>query len=304
MSERTIVICEKSIFPRNTRERFLPLDSPAGRRLAEQGILLAGISSCGRGFEIGRVEPPFHLLQFTLAGEGLLVTPRGRRVLRPGDLMVCPAYRSTHVHMTRRKRWKHLFFRLEANRLWRTLGQHPEIVVSPGHRGDDLERAMDRFMDESLSQRSDSNAVARLYGDLILAYLEREIGFLGTRKDQELKERLDRIWQAVDQSLGQSWSLEEMARSAALSRSHLNRLSLRFFKRTPMQMVTHLRMVRAQSLLAHTEMPVWQVAEVVGYSNQFAFSAAFSRHLGCSPTAHRHQARGLVVPGSGPITGP
>jgi AraC-like DNA-binding protein len=296
MSKRAIVICEKSILPRSTRERFLPLESPAGRRLAAQGLLLAGVSSCGKGFEIGRVDAPFHLLLFTVAGRGLLVTREGQRLLRPGDLMVCPAHRSDHVHATRGVHWKHLFLRLEENRLWAGLQRYPGIIVSPGHRTADLEHAMDRFIYESMSQRSDSAAVASQYAELILAYLEREISFLGSRKDQELRERLDRLWQSVDSDLGKSWTLADLAAQGALSRSHLTRLSLRFFKRSPMQMVAHLRMARAQSLLAHTEMPLAQIAEVLGYSNQFAFSVAFSRHVGHSPSAHRGATRAAGAP--------
>ncbi len=292
MSARAIEICEKSIFPRTTSERFLPLTTAPGRRLAAAGILLAGISSTRRGFEIGRIDPPFHLLLFTVAGRGLLVTREGQTRLRPGDLLVCPAHRSDHVHMTDGDRWKHLFFRLDSSPAWAGLRQYHGMFVSRGHKVGDLENAMDRFIYESLSQRSDSGAVAGLYAELILAYLEREIGFLGSRRDQEMRERLDRLWQDVDSDLARPWTVEELAAGAALSKSHLTRLSLRFFKRSPMQMVTHLRMSRAQSLLARTSMPVSQVAEMLGYSNQFAFSVAFSRHVGCSPTAHRN---GLTV---------
>lgn len=289
MSERAILICEKSIFPKTTSERFLPLETPAGHRLAAAGILLAGISSTRRGFEVGRIDPPFHLLLFTVAGRGLLVTSEGQTPLRPGDLLVGPAHRSDHVHLTDGDRWKHLFFRLDSSRAWAGLRQYRGMFVSRGHKVADLENAMDRFIYESLSQRSDSGAVAGLYAELILAYLEREIAFLGSRRDQELRERLDRLWQAVDSDLAKAWTVDELAAMAALSKSHLTRLSLRFFQRSPMQMVAHLRMSRAQSLLTRTGMPVSQVADMLGYSNQFAFSVAFSRHVGCPPTAHRNR---------------
>lgn len=72
-------------------------------------------------------------------------------------------------------------------------------------------------------------------------------------------------------------------------------------------------MREAQQLLLEAKLSVAQVAERVGYSHQSNFTAAFSDHVGMSPSEYRRhrapvrlsigevEARGAGVPaGSGP----
>ncbi len=42
----------------------------------------------------------------------------------------------------------------------------------------------------------------------------------------------------------------------------------------------------------NTGLPVYQVAEMLGYSSQFAFSVAYSRHVGCAPTGRNAVSAG------------
>ena len=46
-------------------------------------------------------------------------------------------------------------------------------------------------------------------------------------------------------------------------------------------------MEKARALLTHTDLPVQQVAEQVGYGDVSAFSRRFTRHVGLSPRRFR-----------------
>lgn len=83
--------------------------------------------------------------------------------------------------------------------------------------------------------------------------------------------------------LARSWTVAQLARAAALSRSA-------FFERftgavgmTPMEYLTAWRMAVARDLLRRQDLGIAEVAERVGYASASTFSTAFSRHVGQPP---------------------
>ena len=80
------------------------------------------------------------------------------------------------------------------------------------------------------------------------------------------------------------WLRESLAREAALSRSTFFERFNRSIGMTPMAYLLAWRMALAKDLLRRGAGSVAEVAERVGYSSASAFSVAFSRHVGRSPT--------------------
>ena len=88
-----------------------------------------------------------------------------------------------------------------------------------------------------------------------------------------------------------AWSVAELARDAALSRST-------FFERfrqeigvTPMEYLLGWRMALAKDLLRREKVGVAQVAERVGYSSASTFSVAFARFVGTPPMVYAREQR-------------
>lgn len=61
--------------------------------------------------------------------------------------------------------------------------------------------------------------------------------------------------------------------------------------KTPQECVREVRMEHSRGLLAGTALSVRQVARLVGYSNQGAFSEAFKAAMGCTPSRYRRDRR-------------
>ena len=89
------------------------------------------------------------------------------------------------------------------------------------------------------------------------------------------------------------WPIEvaDLARVAHVSSSRLHALFREHLETSPQRHVTRRRLERASDLLRHTALPVADVAQRVGYSDQAAFSRAFRRHTGHSPLAYRRTDR-------------
>ena len=52
-------------------------------------------------------------------------------------------------------------------------------------------------------------------------------------------------------------------------------------------MIANLRMEQAKNLLAYTTLPIKEISQNIGYSNQFYFSAIFKKQTGVSPSVYR-----------------
>ena len=88
-----------------------------------------------------------------------------------------------------------------------------------------------------------------------------------------------------------SWTVAQLAKKVALSRSAFFDRFSRAVGLPPMEYLLAWRMAVAKNLLRHDDIGLAEVAERVGYSSASTFSTAFSRHVGQSPGRY---ARTLV----------
>ena len=83
------------------------------------------------------------------------------------------------------------------------------------------------------------------------------------------------------------WTLDTLAAESGASRASLARRFHDLVGEPPMTFLKNWRMAMAADLLCRPDETVSSVAEKVGYSTAFAFSAAFKRVRGISPQEHR-----------------
>ena len=93
-----------------------------------------------------------------------------------------------------------------------------------------------------------------------------------------------------------AWTVAELAKEAALSRSTFFERFSRAIGVAPMEYLLTWRMALAKDLLRRREGRVSDIAERVGYSSASTFSVAFTRHVGRPPTQYaREQAAAAAV---------
>ena len=85
-------------------------------------------------------------------------------------------------------------------------------------------------------------------------------------------------------------ALDDVARDIATSRRSLQR-AFEGEGITFREAVAVARMRRAKTLLAQGGIPVYQVAERVGYRSKAEFTKAFKRHTGITPSAYARSVR-------------
>jgi AraC family transcriptional regulator len=106
--------------------------------------------------------------------------------------------------------------------------------------------------------------------------------------DDQLRAAIDYIQDHIRESL----DLGSISRAAGLSEFHFARLFKAATGDTPFQFVTRTRMERAKQLLRKTRLPIFEIAERVGFQKPSHFSARFRAVSGCGPVAYRESAVG------------
>lgn len=86
-----------------------------------------------------------------------------------------------------------------------------------------------------------------------------------------------------------AWTVAELAKEAALSRSTFFERFNRAVGVTPMEYLLTWRMALAKNLLRRNEGRVAEVAQRVGYSSASTFSVAFTRHVGRPPSQYARE---------------
>lgn len=105
------------------------------------------------------------------------------------------------------------------------------------------------------------------------------------------EQRVNRIWQYINEHLHGALSVAEVARLVHMSEGTLSRFFHAHLGKTFPRLVNELRIGRACRLLAETEMNVTEIAMACGYHNLSNFNRQFLRLKRASPRAFRQRLR-------------
>ncbi|RUO35090.1 AraC family transcriptional regulator [Aliidiomarina soli] len=98
--------------------------------------------------------------------------------------------------------------------------------------------------------------------------------------------RLARALQAIHADVAHPWTVVQLARLAALSRSAFFQRFTSTLGMTPMDYVVSWRMELAKALLQQGDLPIAEIAHLVGYGSSSTFSVAFKKRLGQTPSQY------------------
>lgn len=145
---------------------------------------------------------------------------------------------------------------------------------------------------EAGSGRPGSEAISRrlsevLFIQVIRHYAEHSsqpVPVLAAIADGHLGKAL----QVMHKAPGGAWTVESLAREAALSRTAFSQRFHGSVGVPPMQYLAGLRMQRARKMLRGGESTA-SIGEAVGYQSEAAFHRAFKKAFGVGPGAYRRQ---------------
>jgi AraC-like DNA-binding protein len=172
----------------------------------------------------------------------------------------------------------------------------PVIKVAAGQGSDT--RWLSQFIHVATLESADKRAggesvLARLselmFIEVVRRHLEalppEEAGWLAGLRDPFVGKALS----LMHAKPAHNWTIESLARDVGLSRSVLAERFADLVGLPPMHYLARWRMQIASGLLSSGSANIATVAAEIGYGSEAAFSRAFKRTVGLSPSAHRRR---------------
>ena len=120
----------------------------------------------------------------------------------------------------------------------------------------------------------------RRYAELLP---EDQTGWLAGLRDTHVARALA----LIHRDIGRAWTVDELGREVGLSRSALADRFIRLIGMPPMHYIASWRMQVAKQKLQNTSASLAQIADMVGYESEAAFSRAFKKAVGRAPATWR-----------------
>ena len=87
--------------------------------------------------------------------------------------------------------------------------------------------------------------------------------------------------------IGENLYLEDICERFELSKSYVNTIFLKCTQHAPMEFFTNLKMRQACNMLRDSDMYVYEIAQQLGYKDQYYFSRLFKKVVGMSPKEYK-----------------
>jgi transcriptional regulator GlxA family with amidase domain len=150
-----------------------------------------------------------------------------------------------------------------------------ELLVNPGNK------AVEWYVTNKFPVHDSEGRVIGVMGTVQL--------YEGGRRKLLEGTRLDDVVEYIKNHPAGSYTVEDLARKAAMSERQLERRFREILGMTPKEFITQNRMKLACESLAHSAKPIVDVALECGFSEQSAFATQFRRAIGTSPLKYRQR---------------
>lgn len=171
------------------------------------------------------------------------------------------------------------------------------VVRRDADGSDRLRRLVELIAEEAEDEKACREAILERLVEVLLLEVMRvhtgvpdsgQCGLIAGLSDPVLAPALHELHADV----ARGWTVEQLARTAAVSRAVFAGRFTRVLGMPPMQYLTHWRVAMAKELLNSERLSATQVAPRVGYRSVAAFTVAFARVAGCTPSEFTQQVAG------------
>ncbi|WP_373229883.1 response regulator [Cohnella sp.] len=121
------------------------------------------------------------------------------------------------------------------------------------------------------------------------AHTMLELLSVGSSRNQS---SMQAIAKYIDKFLHEDLSLQDISNRFFLSREYISRKFKQEMNENLTDYITRIRIERAKSLLADTQLKIAHISEKVGFQDEKYFSKVFKKWTDCSPNEYRKQAFG------------
>ena len=265
------------------RRFHLNMNPPSNTNLA---VVCGGFEHCIPSYTIRRRTLPFYGVEYVTSGNGTVKFADGEHRLRTGSVFSYGP-RIAHEILTDPQRTLGKYFvdfsGTRAQRLLAGCNLRPGTVVEV-FPPLDIQPLFDELIRIGRQGTPQAHRVcARILEAILLKATESSVA--AARRESLAFATYQRCRDYIQRNFLRLHSLEELAAECRVDDAYVCRLFQKFDHQTPSRQLLALKMNYAAERLRSPGVLIKQVAEEIGFANQFHFSRSFKSIFGVSPRA-------------------
>jgi AraC-like DNA-binding protein len=254
-----------------------------------------------------RVDRVHDAAGFSYVSEGAATLKVGREQteLSSGDLLIYPRAHRVEIRTKRESNLVNAWF-LPSGGSAQTLGSFPDTLLLREFSLREPNMAMlieampcGHGMASDFGRAGDA-VVCSLISTTIVSAAIRLWAVLGCAPERWLHRVSDpfiaRALDAIHEDPGATWTVNDLALVATMSRSAFAERFTTLVGRTPASYLAQVRIETGKTLLIRDGLTISETAHRLGYESEAGFRRAFRRHTGHAPAVWRGQQRALILP--------
>lgn len=256
--------------------------------------LVIGFERCRKTKMAIHSDKACYVMHCVLSGSGFLTYQDKTQEIVKGDFFIMPPHSQITYYPNKEDPWSYIWLEFNGSMV-KTLLDKTSYSEANYVFKDDKNHSLKRALVEMIYR--DNNLFDDAESLSVASYLLRVFSFLLKNYPKSQKTNISKREQTLIQIEkyllahydNPNLSMEEVARVFSFSQSYLTRLFKSEAGITPIQYVNELRMKRAIELLNLHSFTIDQIAEAVGYDNQFYFTKRFKKYYGVPPSKYKQK---------------
>lgn len=259
----------------------------------ELHLVACGYEKCSSGHSYGPAFRHYYMLHFILNGQGHLYVRNKHYVIHASQYFLVTPDVLTFYSADSEDPWTYVWICLNGDSLPEMLkhcGISQEAPVQNFEPIHEIKEIVFEMMKHpELTPAGECYIQSGLYR--LFGRLEESAG--ASYSNSESNDNFY-VTQAMEYILNHPYpdiTVTDVANHLHISRSYLFTLFKEHLNTSPQKFLSMSRISSARELLAKTDIPIADIAGSCGYQNPFAFSRAFKREVGISPSEYRIKYR-------------
>ena len=247
-------------------------------------VELAGISYCDGSYRCIRHKSEVCVIEYIVSGSGKVTCEDKTYYPKAGDVYLLPVGSDHSYSSSSNDPWVKIFMNIYGKLTGKLLSSYGlgetyyfENVPAGDLFKDACEKA--RTMEGKVT-RSGNGELSLIFHKIIMLLAEHQ------RANQDESE-MKRVKEYIDANIYTKISISKAAQLIYRSKDYVIKRFVSEYGKTPYEYALERKMDAACELLRSTRLPISDIAEKLGYSDQHYFSNLFKKRIGQTPRNYR-----------------
>lgn len=256
-------------------------------------ISVVGYERCKSNKPTLTIKKPLYTLHIILNGYGQIQYDDKESVLGPGSCFLIPPNKTFIYKQKNENPWEYIWFEFDGDAV-------PKLLANTNFAKDyffkiasfdNILRIINYYKNIYTKIKKDTDTLfsTSFLLDIFTSLINDCQKKIENTDLNKLELKIIKIKRYIEDNYNDpDINIATIANHFYFTQSYLTRLFKKYAKITPIQYLIKIRMEKAGELLSQDNFSVLQVAESVGYKNQFYFSKEFKEYYGIVPSKYKN----------------